>query len=546
MFRLACQKRMQNGARMPKTISDVPTPMLTMGDAMCLPSAPSGALRDAVSVSAIISSLSNDSQQPQETLRQFTALRSALSVQTDAAAQEIMNVGGVTPLVKLMYSPCSAVQIEAAWVLTNIASGSSAHISELLKGGVVEAIFHTLASEQLTHNPDLCDLCLWTLGNIGGDEDVRFRDCLLSSNVVGILGQLYQRIPDYLWDSCGRNQVLRALTWLMSGLCHGTPAPPLDEVDCAFDYFVQVVCGSDDDQMLSEALWGLCYLIEGVDKSRQDARVTRMLSAGFAPTDVPEPPLPHPLIQQVVRCATNATDATNPKPIPATRLLGLMLHASGTHVTDMVLATSAMKELRCILVCDTIPEQMTSDAAWALSNVAAGTPDQALRLLHDSFTWGSVCSMLEHGPTQDVRRECAWALANMSKQGGSVPAQMDCQQALRLISSAFRLEPDHDLQRALVDAVHELLQEGDKQSAAKGLHGNPFTAGSKSCGLFTCLKELYEHSQESTCKKARYILKRWCDEDRENKPPQDYENESALSAICGGSSVRPAAFKFGA
>merc|ERR1712194_931939 len=105
-------------------------------------------------------------------------------------------------------------------------------------------------------------------------------------------------MPGFSWDAQARCSILRVMTWLMSSLCRGSPAPPMQEVECCFDYFVQVVCFSDDAQMCADSLWGLCYLLEGApDQEDGCRRAKRLLSTGF-PTEEATP-MEHPLLTKV-------------------------------------------------------------------------------------------------------------------------------------------------------------------------------------------------------------------------------------------------------
>merc|ERR1719343_1370151 len=100
--------------------------------------------------------------------------------------------------------------------------------------------------------------------------------------------------------------------------------------------------------MLSQALWGLCYLVEGAAGDEADGmtRAGRLLSAGFAPGEVPQPPLPHPVLKQVVRCSRLPGDKRAPLPVPSLRLLGALVSLSAADLTDAVIAAGALTALR--------------------------------------------------------------------------------------------------------------------------------------------------------------------------------------------------------
>lgn len=527
---------------------------------------------ETAKVAEYIAIVRNTGTQPCQLLQALTALRKELSTRTSPPIQEVIDNGGIAPLVARLNETSSVVQFEAAWALTNIASGTTAQTAVVIEAGAVEAFFRLLLSPVIAERPDLCDQCLWALGNIVGDGDAALRDRLLGMGVVGTLGQVYEQIPNFHWDLQGRVQVLRTLTWLMSGLCRGCPAPPLEEVDCAFDYFAQVLVGTDDTQMLSEALWGLCYLLEGAKGELHptpaslpketfqmyeggDAgglvRAKRLLSAGFGPGEVPQPPTPHPVVTKIVRCTCQVGDRRSTLQIPALQLLGGLVSLSTPEFTDVAIAAGALKAFRDILVNSNALMQLRCDAAWALSNVAAGTFAQTQCLVEEASVWDALCDTLEKNTTQKVRRECAWAITNVAKRGLQTFARLDGKKLIHLVTCALKHELDPALQRALLDAGEAVFRYGDEQTAAKGLAENPFVISAGGSGFIEVLEDLQHAEQEGIYRKALHIMESWfLNEDRENAPPQELPAKNSRvmmpSAICGGSPIRPAAYKFGA
>jgi importin subunit alpha-6/7 len=155
------------------------------------------------------------------------------------------------------------LQFEAAWVLTNIGSGDTI---SLVEAGAVPPLI------DLLHSPDLnvVEQAAWALGNIAG-ESVDYRDLVLASGALPILSAIevvcfpiltitHLRLltPKSSLQSTPRS-VLQTVTWTISNLCRGTPAPPVDVVQVVFPSLLQRLIG-DDDEAKSYACWALSYL----------------------------------------------------------------------------------------------------------------------------------------------------------------------------------------------------------------------------------------------------------------------------------------------
>jgi hypothetical protein len=155
-----------------------------------------------------------------------------------------------------------AVQVEAAWALTNLVASNKAHAIQFTKAVVNCGAIAPLARlVGLRHRSlEVKDQALWCLANIAG-ESTKYRDLVLQiiNPELSELVPLVRRKPTPLG-------FLKTLVWACSNLCKASPEwppPPfelLQPVLLMLRYFFAV----SDSDVLCDSCWTLFYLTKEV------------------------------------------------------------------------------------------------------------------------------------------------------------------------------------------------------------------------------------------------------------------------------------------
>ncbi|KAL8161966.1 hypothetical protein V2J09_013455 [Rumex salicifolius] len=457
------------------------------------------------SLPQLISVVYSDNAQLQvESTMQF---RKLLSIERSPPIEEVIQAGVVPRFVEfLQREDFPQLQFEAAWALTNIASGTSENTKVVIDHGAVPIFVKLLGSP----SDDVREQAVWALGNVAGDSP-RCRDLVLGH---GALPPLLLQLNEQ-----SKLSMLRNATWTLSNFCRGKPQPHFELVKPALPALERLV-HLNDEEVLTDACWALSYLSDGTNDKIQE-----VINVGVCP--------------RLVELLMHPSSAVL---IPALRTVGNIVTGDDMQ-TQCIIRAGALPCLLGLLTHNH-KKSIKKEACWTISNITAGNKEQIQAVIEAGLI-GPLVSLLQTAEFE-IKKEAAWAISNATSGGTPDQIKFLVSQGCIKPLCDLLISPDPRIITVCLEGLENILKVGE---AEKGL-GNTGNANYYSQLIDDAegldkIENLQNHDNNEIYEKAVKILESyWTDEDDSEALPTVDDSQSGFNFGGARVSVPSGGFNF--
>lgn len=415
--------------------------------------------------------------------------RQILSREHNPPINAVIQSGVIPTLVEFMKdSHTDMLQLEAAWALTNIASGNSEQTRVVVEAGAVPLFVNLLNSQSI----EVKEQAIWALGNVAGDS-THYRDFVLGCGAMEPVLNLFNST---------KMSLVRTATWTLSNLCRGrNPQPDWSVVSLAIPTLAKLIYSTDTETLI-DACWAVSYLSDGTNEAIQavvDARI------------------PMRLVELLGHESTLVQT-------PALRSIGNIVTGNDLQ-TQVVINAGALQALGPLL--NSPKETIRKEACWTISNITAGNTEQ-IQAVIDSNLIPQVLRLLLHGDYK-TKKEACWAISNASSGALTKPEQIKYlvnQGCIKPLCDLLAVA-DTKIIEVTLDSLENILKMGEMDKEARGTNVNEYALFIEEAGGMEKIFECQSNENEKIYQKAYGIIEKYFSDDEEQADdsmlaPQNY------------------------
>lgn len=413
--------------------------------------------------------------------------RKFLSINSDPPIDLVIETGLVPRFIEFLTADQDSLQLEAAWVLTNLCSGSSNQTAAVVKSGVIPALTALLIDGE---KDQLIEQSLWGLSNIIGDTD-HHRDLVIQSGFLPLLLQILHQTQSL--------PVVRCAVWAISNIFRlETTHVGIDVASACTRALVQVLSGmhQNDIEVLTSSCWAFVYLTRINDdqfiQAAIDVGAHQILVNLLAIDEVA-------VVLPALRALGNISAGTAEQTGVSRGKCEIFCHISGPF--QEILKSDLLPRLHHLLQHSNV--RLVRDTCWTLSNILAGTKTQIQAVFDQKILPDLIAKLSDANPK--VKIEAAWAVSNAAFDG----AERNAMEVAVLGAAAPLCDVlprlDGRGTDAVLNALDRLLTVGPKSLADE-----LFSAGKLSV-ILACPKR---HDNMAVIQKCRLIETKFFDSNR--------------------------------